>query len=163
VLTRQRAHLNLDAGVLRLEPNETKTGEPREFPINVIAELREVLARQLKATRAFEVESGRVVPWLFHNGGGRIRNYYPAWHKACEAAGLKGRIPHDFRRTAARNLIRAGVPTEVAMKLTGHKTAEVFRRYGIINQSMLEDAATKLAAVLQADQQRPTKVAALRE
>jgi integrase len=155
VLTRQRKHLNLDAGVLRLEPNETKTGEPREFPINVIPELRGILKQQLEATRAYELANACVVDWLFHNRGGQIHSYYRAWHKACAAAGLAGKIPHDFRRSAARNLIRGGVPTETAMKLIGHKTAEVFRRYGIVNQSMLEDAAAKLAVILQADQQRP--------
>ena len=37
--------------------------------------------------------------------------FWDAWHRACAAAGLNGRIPHDFRRTAARNLIAAPVDT----------------------------------------------------
>jgi integrase len=161
VLTRQKSHLNMGAGFIRLEPNESKTGEPREFPIDAIPELREVLERQLETTRQLEVKKSCIIPWLFHHNGKPIRDYYRAWHSACDAAKLTGRIPHDFRRTAARNLIRAGVPTLIAKRLTGHKTDAVFERYGIVDKSMLNEAAAKLAVILKADKERPAKVAAL--
>ncbi len=65
------------------------------FPL--IPALREIVAHQVRLSITFERETGKEVPWLFHNRGQRIVNYYPAWHRACEAAGVAGRIPHDFR------------------------------------------------------------------
>jgi integrase len=59
--------------------------------------------------------------------------------------GVPGRIFHDFRRTAVRNLERAGVPRSVAMKMVGHKTEAVYRRYAIVSDSDLRAAALKLA------------------
>jgi hypothetical protein len=58
-------------------------------------------------------------------------------------------------------LIRAGVSTQVAKRITGHKTDSIFNRYAIIDQSMVDDAAAKLAQILQMDQQRPGKVAVI--
>jgi hypothetical protein len=51
--------------------------------------------------------------------------------------GLKIR---DFRRSAVRSLILSGLPQNTAMRITGHKTAEIFRRYDIIDDRDLEDA-----------------------
>ena len=61
-------------------------------------------------------------------------------------AGVPGRLVHDLRRSAVRNLERAGVPRAVAMKLTGHMTESVHRRHVIVSETDLADAVRKLAA-----------------
>jgi hypothetical protein len=58
-----------------------------------------------------------------------------------------GKLKHDFRRTAVRNLERAGVPRSVAMKITGHKTESVYRRYAIVSDADLPEATRRLGTL----------------
>jgi integrase len=144
VFTRRRHHVDLQAGWLRLDPGETKNKEGRNFPLT--PRLRVVLEEQLEHTRLLEVARGVIIPWLFHRNGKPIKGMRPAWPKACKAAGVPGRVPHDMRRSAARNLTRAGVDRTTAMLVMGHRTESMFRRYSIVDEPMLLDAAQKLAA-----------------
>src|SRR5947199_1778054 len=64
------------------------------------------------------------------------------------------RLPHDFRRTAVRNLERAGVPRSTAMKMIGHRTESIYRRYAIVDEAMLKEGAVKLQ-ILHDTQQGP--------
>ena len=68
-----------------------------------------------------------------------------AWTSATRKAGLPGLLVHDLRRSAVRNMEARGVPRSVAMKLTGHKTESVYRRYAIVSDSDLQDAARRIA------------------
>lgn len=87
---------------------------------------------------------GIICPWVFHRNGERIRDFRHAWKTACTSVGLPGRIPHDFRRSAVRNMVRAGITERVAMRMTGHKSRSVFDRYDIVSDGDLIDAASKL-------------------
>lgn len=144
VLTLQWRQIDFDGGTVRLDAGTTKNREGRVFPIT--RELRTLLETQRDYTRTVEREQGIICPWVFHRHGKRIRNLYGAWDSACTAAGCPGRIPHDFRRTAVRNLVRAGIPERVAMTMTGHKTRSVFERYNIVSEGDLADAAKRLDA-----------------
>jgi integrase len=156
ILTRQRHHLDLKAGWLRLEPGETKNHEGRMFPLTPM--LREVLEEQVAKTEALQKAKGVIIPWLFHREGKPIKRFRRSWLTACEAAGVPGRIRHDFRRTACRNLERAGVDRASAMKMVGHKTESIYRRYAIADEGMLKDAAVKLQRLHEVDQGKPKTV-----
>jgi integrase len=83
------------------------------------------------------------IPFVFTRNGEQIKGFRKAWKTACKQAGLEGRIYHDFRRTAVRDLVRSGVPERVAMKITGHKTRSVFERYNIPCDRDLIEAAER--------------------
>src|SRR5262245_32480737 len=157
LFTRQRHHVDLKAGWLRLDAGETKNNEGRMFPLT--PRLREVLEKQMEKTRALEKATGRIIPWLFHRNGQPIKGFRKAWRTACKRAGVPGKIPHDFRRTAVRNLERAGVPRSAAMKMVGHQTQSIYQRYAIADEGMLKDAAEKLAQLHATDQKAKTKKA----
>jgi len=100
---------------------------------------------------------------VFHRQGERMVTLMRAWRTAVKKAGCPGRIPHDFRRTAVRNLERAGVSRSAAMKMVGHKTEAIYRRYAIVSEGDLKHAGTQLAAIHTSDQAVPSaKVVAIR-
>jgi integrase len=145
LLTRQWRHVDFKDGWLRLEPGESKNREGREFPFT--SDLRAMLETQRERVSELEKASDRIIPWVFvHDDGTPILDFRYAWAKACRSAGVPGRLVHDFRRTAVRNLERAGVSRSAAMKMTGHKTEAVYRRYAIVDSAMLQEAANKLAS-----------------
>lgn len=152
--TRQWRHVDLGAGWLRIERQETKGGEGRQFPL--IPELRAVLRAQRRATTAMERRGRLVIPWVFHHEGeplfyrgkgGLLPSAYlrKAWLASCAKAGLPEAIRHDFRRTAARNLVRAGVPLPTVMAAVGWRTMAMLLRYVIVDEGALREAGAKLA------------------
>ncbi|MGQ0557890.1 MAG: tyrosine-type recombinase/integrase [Nitrospiraceae bacterium] len=147
VLTLQWKQIDWTAGIIRLEPNTTKNSEGRTFPFTILPELAETLKRQWEHTKALQRATGRLIGLVFHRNGRPIKDYRGAWEAACKAAKIVGRIPHDFRRTAVRNLERANVSRSVAMKLTGHLTESVYKRYAIVSESDLAEGLKRLATL----------------
>jgi len=71
-----------------------------------------------------------------------VKDFRDAWSTLCHSASINVQL-HAFRRTAVRNLIRAGVPRDVAPRISGHETDSIFSRYNITEESDLADAARK--------------------
>jgi integrase len=145
VQTLQWRQVDLKVKIIRLEPDTTKNAAGRTFPYGVLPELVTLMDEQ-KAEHDRLREQQTICPWVFHRDGEPVKWFYDAWKAACKEAGVPGRIPHDFRRTAVRNLVRAGVAEKTAMQLTGHKTRSVFDRYDIVNEEDLRAAVSRLAA-----------------
>jgi len=124
-------------GIIHLD--NTKTDEPRTLPLDV----------ELQRDFRLLYQRNKNCPYVFVNarGDGRVKDFYYSWRKAVLHASeylsrphLKGLLFHDLRRTAVRNLIRAGVPRKIAMMITGHKTESTFNRYHIVAPEDLEEA-----------------------
>lgn len=128
--------IDLEAGTVRLLAGTTKNGEGRL--IWLPDEIRALLAHQWGTRPAG-------CPWVFYRNGRRIRCIKESWIIACREAGLRGKVPHDLRRSAVRNLVRAGIPETVAMKVTGHVDRSVFERYNIVSPGDLQHVAKVLS------------------
>jgi len=147
VLPLERRHLDLRAKTLRLDPGTTKNGEGRM--VSLPDDLAVLLGQQLARVEAAQRKAGRVIPFLFPHLSGprrlgtRRKDFRKAWHVACATAGVPGRLRHDLRRTAARDMEREGVPRTVAMQIIGHKTEAVYRRYAIVSEADHRAAARR--------------------
>lgn len=151
ILTLERRQLDLEAGTLRLDPGATKNRDGRVA--HLTPEPKALFAQQLERIRAVERKTGRIIPYLFpylsgrRRLGQRRRDFRKAWATACQEAAVPGRYRHDLRRTAVRNMEKVGVPRSVAMKITGHRTENVYRRYAIVSDADLKEAAAKIATM----------------
>jgi integrase len=134
------SQVDMNGALIRIEDEQAKSGEARTVP------LPDVLVKMLEQV---EVKTGRVF-----NG----TNLRKSWCKACDACGLgtlepiddhnnrryTGLIVHDLRRSAIKNLMKAGVNEKVAMAISGHKTRAVFDRYHIVDETDVLEAMRKV-------------------
>ncbi|MCE5309682.1 MAG: site-specific integrase [Acidobacteriales bacterium] len=131
------SQVDMAAAEIRIERKQAKGKKPRVLPI--YGDMHDWLEWQRK----------RHAPGcdlVFHWHGKPLGSHLKGWDKACTAAGLNGLHFHDLRRSAVRNMERAGIPRHVAMSISGHRTEAVYRRYDIVVESDLKDAGEKLAA-----------------
>jgi integrase len=119
------ADVDQRGGIIRLRIENSKTKEPRVYPL---------AGRVLELIQEAQQRRRLDCPFVFHHAGKQIKSFRKAWRNACDTAGLGHVVPHDMKRSAARNLSRAGVRAEVAMKMIGHKTPSMWRRYRIVDE-----------------------------
>lgn len=174
---------DVEGDVVRLRGENAKNGEARSVTLS--GDLAELMERR-KTQRQVETKAGALLSaYVFHREGEPIADFRKAWATASVAAGLgqfvcdrcnqtveghtcedckqpaqySGRIFHDFRRTAVRNMVRAGVPERVAMTISGHKTRSIFDRYNIVNEADLREAMHRTQSYLREGGQQTSRPA----
>lgn len=142
---------------------KSKNKEARTMAL--VGELGEIIDRRWAARTVTTTPGTTLLSQLvFHRGEGHgkyagdvapVGDFDKVWATACAASGLPagakipgGRIFHDFRRSCARNLRRAGNAENVCMKITGHRTPSIFHRYSIVDEQDIAEALTKMQAHL---------------
>ena len=138
------SQVDRDQQVITLAAGTTKNNEPRTLPYGMLPDLVEIIDGQWAEHQRLS-EQGRICPFVWNRNGKEIRDFRVPWQRACEAAGRPDGIVHDLRRTAIRELHARGIPEQVAMMISGHKTAGVYRRYNISDTDQIARALAKLA------------------
>ena len=138
---------DVDAEAVRLRSEDSKNRQGRSVPLE--GELAAIIKRRRVARHYTDKDKNPAVSlYVFHTGNGEpVKEFRKSWASACKAAGVAGRLFHDLRRTAARNLVRAGAPETVAMAVTGHKTRAVFQRYAIASERDVREALARTQAL----------------
>jgi integrase len=132
-------HVDIQTRTVRLDPGTTKNRDGRIIYLD--GELFDTVANLKRERDLYDPHC----PWAFHRAGQPMRDFRAAWDSACQAVGLEGKLFHDFRRTAVRNMVRASISERVAQQISGHKTRSVFDRYHIVSDSDLREAAKRQA------------------
>jgi len=128
--TRKWTDVDFAGGWLHLDPDHSKSGKARVFPMT--DRLRQLLEEQRVWIDELQQQTGTVIPWVFARmDGSPLGDMRKAWTSACRRAGfgrIEGRtgpwsaakVPHDIRRTVLRRWDALGAPLAVRMAAAGH-------------------------------------------
>ena len=145
ILDLQWSNVDFQENIVTLDVGRsTKNKEGRV--VYMTEELRAVLQVQWDKRKT----SGKLLSYVFPNKSCTNRivktRFNRAWRSACDKAGYPEKLYHDLRRTAVRNMVRAGIPERVAVMISGHKTRSIFDRYNIVDNKDLRQAAQKIGS-----------------
>jgi integrase len=126
--------LNVQTGLIRLDVGSTKNGEGRE--VTMTKNIRELVQQAVAGKKPDDSLFTRA-------DGSPVKDFCKRWKNLCAKAELSGLHLHDLRRSAARELRRAGVPESTIMDTGGWKTREMFKRYAITDSKDIAAAISK--------------------
>jgi len=129
------SQVDLLSRTIRLEVGETKNDAGRlvKMPDEIFTLLSALVTGKKGDDYVFTRDNGK-----------RVKCFDKVWDSICKRAGVPDLLFHDLRRTGARNLRRLGIAESVAMKVTGHKTPSIFKRYDITDESDMIEVAARL-------------------
>jgi integrase len=142
---------DVDGDCIRLRAENAKNGEARLIPLE--GELQELIERRREVRQVNLSGTVMLAALIFHREGEPIREFRKSWASACTKAGIRRHF-HDLRRSACRNMLAAGVPQSIAMKVSGHKTDSMFRRYAIVAESDLRTALRRTQEFMRTAQEK---------
>lgn len=133
ILNLKWERVDLKEGFIRLRPEDTKTTEGRLVPNSrELMEMFKAMPRSLPLTPVFTYK------------GNPMAEMKRSFTTPSQRAGIEGFTYHDLRHTFNTNTYRAGVPIPTIMKITGHKSIAMFRRYTTISPEDLKEAIGKI-------------------
>ena len=138
LLKLHRDWVDLAGGVIYVKGRTTKNKRPKTVPI--YGPMKAWLQMQLAQCAAVAPKEKRLFVW---EDGSPVKDFRGSWEVACKAAGVPELLFHDLRRTAVRNMVRAGVPPKVAMEISGHRTPAMLWRYDITDTRDVVDAGQR--------------------
>ena len=168
---------------INLPGRSTKTNKPLKMPLE--GDLAALIAKRRELRAVKSVNGSQISALVFHRDGEPVTQslYNYPWRRACSLVGLGeitcrkcravtdrpshcgvtttycGKLVHDLRRTAARDLIRSGTPQSVAMKITGHATNSMFIRYNITDTDDIREALRSVHAYRNARAKKVVEIA----
>ena len=131
------SQVDFDASQVWLEQRQTKSKIGRVLPI--YGEMKDALVGAFQLRN----DSHRDCDLVFSREGATIVDFRKAWATACKRAEVKGLHFHDLRRSAVRNMDRAGIPRATIRRIIGHETDAMFDRYRIVDQRDVDEAGVK--------------------